>query len=208
MESFKSGVGALTIANTVVGISTSIYFIKKLNDLNNQIAETSNGITLINNNIQAIAKKVAETDQKTNYLGEGFKELTKNFTKINALKTQLVQGINELHRYKSDSEQRIEILEQYLDIIITALEEKDIRIARPKPKPVSRFGKPHQNVQNGENERKVSFGNNSKRIIKTTNEEIEDDICENEEGQQEEDEDEDEDAMKALKAFRNSKKKN
>jgi chromosome segregation ATPase len=194
MDSFKTGTGILSICNTVIEVSTIAFIIKKFSEYNNEISKTSNELNKVNNDIQTIAKKIADIDLKTNHVGNSLNEIGKQLTKFNSMQKDVVASINELHRFKAQSEERLDGIEQYLDIIITALEEKQISIPRPKAKPQSRFNK---QIQNEIESRNVSFGKNSTRRFHN----------EDEEETEDNDNDEDADAIKTLKEFRASKNK-
>jgi septation ring formation regulator EzrA len=195
MENLKTSSGALSIFNTVLEISTIAYIIKKFSEYNSEISKTSTQLGQVINDIQIIAKKIAENDLKNNHVGTSLNEIGKQLTKFNGMQKDVVASINELHRFKASSEERLDGIEQYLDTIINALEEKQISIPRPKTKPQSRFSK---QVQNEIESKNVSFGKSSTRRYKRDEEDEE----------EEEDEDDgDADALKTLKEFRASKNK-
>lgn len=195
MDSLKTSLAGIVGVNTLIEIGIIVYFSKQLSGVSYEFGK-------INNDLKAIANKLVEVDSKSNHLGGAINEFNKSITNFNKIKGEMVGSINELYHFKTSIEQRVEQVEQYLDIIIAALEEKDIKINIPKPKPVSRFGRVHLNV---EDNKKVTFGNSSTRKIKNTDDEEENEGSNNDDEEVEEiDEEED---LKALKEFQEFKKK-
>lgn len=192
MESFKSGAGALTIANTVIELGLLGYVVKESSKVSAEINRLSNEMKFISDNMNAVAKRVADNDLKTNHFGSSIAEINKLLNKFSNTQKEIIPSVNELHRFKASTEERLEQIEQYLDIIIRTLEEKEFNIPKPKSKPVSRFSKVEQN----DSRKNVSFGKNSLKHFKDEEDENQENIDDN---------DEDADAMKALKDFRNNR---
>lgn len=197
-DSFKTAAGITTAANSTVLIGLLAYTVKKVNELGSQFA-------VVNTNIEQIARKTAEVDQKTGQLATALGKLNDSMIQFNKFKGELIESINELHHSKASTEQRIEYMEKYLDIIISALEEKDIKIQAPRQAPVSRFGRKHVNADS--QDRKVAFRKN-KNEEDEEEEEPEQRVRSNKarEGEPDEtEEDEDLEALKVLKKYREKK---
>jgi uncharacterized protein YoxC len=181
MDSFKSGAGILSVVNLVVEISLAIYVVNTVNSLKAGDANTKNELGMI-------GKKIMEVEGRTVQLANALNELTKTLRAFKTTRDQLIAGVNELHQFKSATDIRLDLIEQNLDLIITALEEKSISVPVPKPKPQSRFARQHMLVD--PSEQKVSFRNPISKA--KTIEDPEDE--------------EDEDSEAALKEYRKSKR--
>jgi len=189
MNSFKSGAGILSIANTVIEISLFVYLLKRVNSVSNELDDKFK-------DIETVAKKIVEVDGKTSQLGNGMQEVVKALKDFNILKNQLVGAINELHKDKAETDARLEQVESHMDLIIQALEKNNIQVDMPKPKPASRFGRQH--VVMDSSEKKVSFKKpvGNKKIFEEPAEE----------GADENQEEEDTEALQAIKDFRKSRR--
>lgn len=144
--SFTTGAGILSIFNLVVEISLGIYVINNINVLKANDLNTRT-------QIGEIGKRMYEIESKNNQLMNTLSEISKVIQSFKQAKNELVIGINELHQFKAFTDERLDLIEQHIDLIITAVESKDIKVDVPKPKPASRFSRRHMMVD----EQKVSF---------------------------------------------------
>lgn len=162
-SSFVSGAGVLSIVNLVLEISLGVYVINNINLLKASDANTKM-------QLGEMGKKIFEIEGKNNSVVNNIGEITKVIHAFKQAKNELVIGINELHQFKAMTEERLDLIEQHIDLIIQAVESKDIKVDLPKPKPASRFARRHMVVD----EQKVSF---KKPIAqhKTYDDEVEDD---------------------------------
>jgi hypothetical protein len=196
MDSFKTGAGALTVANTVVELTTVIYLAKKFSETSNTFNQLAVEQKVLHDNINQIFNKLAEEGKS--HFGISISEHQKKLEKLDSIQKQTYGAVNELIHFKADMEERLDRIEQCMEMIIQALSDKDIHVSQPKPKPISWFAKSisqgRGNTNNSEKgEKGVSFGKNTTKNI-SSEDEIED---------EEDDIDED---TRALIAFRRAKK--
>lgn len=145
-SSFVSGAGILSIINLVLEISLGVYVINNIN-----LIKASDANTKIQ--LGEMGKKIFEIEGKNNQVVSSIGEISKVIHSFKQAKNELVVGINELHQFKALTEERLDMIEQNIDLIIQAVEAKDIKVELPKPKPQSRFARKHMVVD----EQKVSF---------------------------------------------------
>lgn len=150
MDSFKTGAGILSVVNLVIEVSLAIYVVNSLNGLKNENLGVKNEFGMI-------GKKILEVESKTVQIANVINDITKAIRDFKNTRNELIAGVNELHQFKAVTEERLDVIEQTMDLIISTLEEKSITIPIIKPKPKSRFGRQHQIIDNTEH--KVGFKN-------------------------------------------------
>jgi len=148
MDSFKSGSGILSVINLVIEVSLAIYIV---NSLSNVRTDQSS----LKNDLGMLGKKIVEVDSKNLQITSIINDITKTVSNFKNTRNELIASVNELHQFKASTEERLELIETTLDLIISTLDENKIVIPVAKPKPKSRFGRQHQMVDNTDH--KVGF---------------------------------------------------